>query len=114
MKRIIRLIFASLIIAFGLSADAFGQTKSKRYSINNRQQNQQQRLVRGIKSGELTARETYRLGREQYQIQRMETRFRRSGDGLSYREGVRLQRELNQTSRHIYKQKHDKQGYPRP
>ena len=107
------MIFASLIIAIGLSADTYGQTKSKRYSINGRQQHQQQRLVRGIKSGELTARETYRLSREQAQIQRMESRFRRSGDGLSYREGVKLQRELNQSSRHIYRQKHDSQDYPR-
>jgi len=46
----------------------------------------------------------------------MEDRFRDSGDGLSPRERVRLQRELNEASRHIYRQKHDRQDYdpPRP
>ncbi|MDQ3062269.1 MAG: hypothetical protein M3R14_05325, partial [Acidobacteriota bacterium] len=97
------------------SADAFAQTKFRpRNSINNRQQYQQKRIVRGVKSGELTAWETHRLGREQYQIHRMETRFRHSGEGLSNRERYRLQRELNQSSRHIYRQKHDRQDYPKP
>ncbi len=114
MKRITTLIFAALIIALGFSADTFAQTKFKPRSINNRQQHQQKRIEGGIKSGELTARETYRLTREQYQIRRMENRFRRSGDGLSWREKYRLQGELNQSSRHIYKQKHDRQDYQYP
>lgn len=114
MKRITTLIFAALIIALGFSADTFAQTKYRPRSINNREQRQQKRVVRGVKSGELTARETYRLEREQYQIRRLESRFRRSGDGLSNRERYRLQRELNQSSRHIYKQKHDKQDYQYP
>ena len=66
-----------------------------------------------MKSGELTARESARIAREQVQINRMEKRFRSSGDGLSNRERVRLQREMNQASRHIYRQKHDRQDYPR-
>jgi len=114
MKRIVSLIFASLVIGMGFSAIAFGQDRRLPRSINHRQQHQQKRIVQGIRSGELTARETYRLGREQYQIKRMEARFRRSGDGLSYREGIKLQRALNKSSRHIYKQKHDGQSYPRP
>lgn len=113
MKKIISLIFASLVVVFGLTPDSFGQTNKPR-SINNRQQHQQRRIVRGVKSGELTYKETYRLGREQNQIRRMESRFRHSGGGLSHREYYRLQRELNQSSRHIYRQKHDKQDYPRP
>jgi len=113
MKRITTLILASLIIALGFSADAFAQTKSRPRSVNNREQRQQNRIVRGVKSGELTARETYRLGRKQYQIRRLESRFRRSGNGLSNRERYRLQRELNQSSRHIYRQKHDRQDYPK-
>ncbi len=114
MKRIITLIFASLIIALGFSADTFAQTKFRPRSINNRQQHQQKRIVSGVKSGELTAKETYRLESEQYQIHRKEVRFRHSGDGLSHRERYRLQRQLNQSSRHIYKQKHDRQDYQYP
>lgn len=111
MKKITGLIFAAFIVLCGLAADSYAQKRPR--SINNRQERQQERIVQGIKSGELTARETYRLSREQYQIQRMENRFRRSGDGLSNRERLRLQRELNQSSRRIYRQKHDRQDYPR-
>jgi allophanate hydrolase subunit 2 len=114
MKKIISLIFAALLVVCGLAVSDFAQTKSRPYSINHRQQRQQKRIIQGIKSDELTARETYRLTREQYQIRRMKNRFRRSGDGLSWREKYKLQRELNQASRHIYKQKHDKQNYQYP
>ena len=115
MKRILGLIFASLVMVFGLSAqDSFGQSKTKKWSVNSREQRQQKRIVSGIKSGELTAKETFKLGREQYKIRRMEDRFKDSGDGLSWKERYKLQRELNQSSRHIYKQKHDKQDYPKP
>lgn len=113
MKKINILIFAAFIVLSGLSANSFAQSKSKPWSINNRESRQQKRIFRGIKSGELTARETYRLERNQYQIRRLESRYRKSGNGLSWREKYRLQRELNQSSRRIYRQKHDKQDYPR-
>lgn len=115
MKKIIYLMFAALIVAVGLSADSFAQTKKTNpWSINNRQQRQQTRIVRGVKSGELTAKETYRLEKQQVQLRRAEARFRKSGDGLSWREKYILQNRLNQSSRNIYRQKHDKQDYQNP
>lgn len=44
----------------------------------------------------------------------MENRYRNSGDGLSNRERARLEYELSQSSRHIRRQKNDRQDYPRP
>ena len=115
MKKIIGLIFASLMIVVGLSADSFAQTKnSKSWSVNNREQRQQKRIYQGIKSGELTARETYRLEKQQARIHRTEARYRASGDGLSWREKYKLQHKLNQSSRNIRRQKHDKQDYQYP
>lgn len=110
MKTIVAMSFAIAVCLLTLTADASAQTGR---GINARQDNQRSRIVNGVRSGELTARETGRLAREQVQIRRMEQRFRRSGDGLSGRERVRLQREMNQASRHIYRQKHDRQDYPR-
>ena len=111
MLTILTISFGVLMcLAFAVS-DASAQ---RRGSINERQQNQRQRIGSGVRSGELTARETARLAREQAQIHRMESRFRRSGDEFTNRERYRLQRELNQSSRHIYRQKHDRQDYPRP
>ena len=107
---------AALFVFFGLSLEANAQGRTRRASINQREHNQAVRIRNGVRSGELTARETGRLVREQVQIRRMEDRFRDSGDGLSPRERLRLQRELNEASRHIYRQKHDRQDYdpPRP
>lgn len=111
MKKSLGLIFASIIVVFGLAATSFAQ-KPKTWQVNKRQHHQQGRIYNGVNSGELTRREAYRLEREQYQINRMERRFRNSGDGLSSRERVRLAREQNQASRHIYRQKHDNQDRP--
>lgn len=111
MKTILGISFGILVCFAALATDASAQGNR---GINNRQQNQRQRIANGVRSGELTYRETSRLAREQVQVRRMEYRFRRSGDGLSSRERARLQHEMNQASWHIYRQKHDRQDYPRP
>ncbi len=111
MRTILSISFGVLLcLAFAVS-DASAQ---RRYSINERQQNQRERIAGGIRSGELTARETGRLAREQAQVYRMERRLRASGDEFTRRERLRVQHQLNQSSRHIYRQKHDRQDYPRP
>ncbi|HST37726.1 MAG TPA: hypothetical protein VLK25_14000 [Allosphingosinicella sp.] len=78
--------------------------------INQRQGHQQQRIVRGVGSGELTARETYRLERQQAHINRYEARSRADGPGLTWRERYRLERMQDRASRNIHRQKHDGQG----
>lgn len=109
MRTILGICFGVLVCLGATATEASAQ----RRGINERQQNQQQRMMRGMRSGELTIRETARLAREQAQIRRMESRFRDSGNGLSNRERHRLQYELHQSSWHIYGQKHDNQDYPR-
>jgi len=111
MRTILTISFGILVCLAFAASDASAQ---RRGHINQRQQNQRERIGNGVRSGELTARETARLAREQAHIYRMESRFRRSGDEFTNRERYRLQRELNQSSRHIYRQKHDRQDYPRP
>ena len=78
-------------------------------SINRREHRQIQRITQGVRSGELTNRETARLLTEQAYIRAEEYRFRHSGNGLSARERLRLQHDLNRASRDIYRQKHDAQ-----
>lgn len=114
MKTILFSVTGAVALMFMMSADSAAQRISKPGGINGRQQNQRQRIKQGVRSGELTGRETGRLVAEQVHINRMENRFRSSGDGLSNRERVRLHRELNQSSRHIYRQKHDSQGQGAP
>ncbi|MGH9850199.1 MAG: hypothetical protein ACREBD_10105 [Blastocatellia bacterium] len=78
-------------------------------SINDRERNQQQRIRQGVRSGELTRHEALRLEREQARIRLAEARARRSGGEFTPRERARIQRELNQSNRHIRRQKHDRQ-----
>ena len=64
-------------------------------NINQRQERQQDRIAEGIENGSLTARESARIESQEARINRQETRFRASGDGLSPRERARLESELS-------------------
>ena len=77
--------------------------------INARQGRQTARIKQGVRSGELTRRETQRLAAEQASIRTQEAFYRRSGGEFTARERARIQRELQQSNRHIYRQKHDAQ-----
>ena len=81
---------------------------SRTPGINRREANQKHRIQQGVRSGELTRRETARLAAEQARIRAMERRARANGE-VTARESARLQRQLNQSSRHIYQQEHDRQ-----
>ena len=111
MKKIISGVFA-LGIVIGTAGIAAAQETGRRGShprnINERQDHQQDRIGGGVRSGELTNREILRLEREQYQIQRLEGRLRNSGDTFTKRERARVRGELNQSSRHIYRAKHNR------
>jgi hypothetical protein len=78
-------------------------------SVNGRQIRQRERIRQGVRSGELTRRETLRLRAEQRGLRAEERFYRRTGPGLSRSERRDLQRDLNRTSRDIYRQKHDRQ-----
>lgn len=78
-------------------------------SINERERYQQRRIREGIRSGELTRAEAARLEAQQARIRRDEARARRSGGEFTTRERLRVQRELNRSSRNIHRQNHDRQ-----
>ncbi|MGE0131253.1 MAG: hypothetical protein AB7U82_24495 [Blastocatellales bacterium] len=88
---------------------AAGLAQGHRYGVNRRERNQQHRIRQGVRSGELTRVEAARLEREQARIRLAEARARRSGGDFTLRERARIQRGLNQSSRRIYRQKHDRQ-----
>lgn len=76
--------------------------------VDQRQANQQRRIDQGVASGQLTPRETFRMERQQQRIANAETRAK--ADGVVTRQERRhLQHKQNQASRHIYRQKHDRQ-----
>ena len=77
-------------------------------TINQRERRQQARIWQGYRSGDLTPREFRRLEREQAFIRRSEARARRDCN-FTARERMRIQREQNRASRHIFRQRHDRQ-----
>jgi len=77
-------------------------------SIDDKQDTQKDRITQGIKSGELTANEAWRLGNKQRSIYKKERRFKADGT-FTRRERAVIHRDLLKSSGSIYKQKHDRQ-----
>jgi hypothetical protein len=74
--------------------------------VERRQDRQEQRIAGGVRSGELTARETRTLIRQQGRIEMHESRA--SADGVvTARERVRLDAQQDHASRAIYRKKHN-------
>jgi CRISPR/Cas system-associated endoribonuclease Cas2 len=85
------------------------QDRNPNNSINERQQNQRERIQQGVRSGELTPVEAARIRNQEAQIRLNEARARQSGGEFTPQERARIQRQLNRESRRIYRQKHDAQ-----
>ena len=76
--------------------------------VDNRQVNQQDRIANGVKSGQLTAGEAQHLEKNQAAIQRQKRAdMKANGGHLTKAEQNQLNREQNQQSRAIYRDKHN-------
>ena len=76
--------------------------------IDQKQQDQKNRIVQGVNSGELTGKETWGLGKQQGKIYHKEQRFKSDGQ-FTRRERAVIHRDLLKSSKSIYGQKHDRQ-----
>ena len=76
--------------------------------IDQRQANQEQRIDQGIASGQLTDRETNRLNQQQEHINKIEDKAKADGV-VTKKERARVGHAQDRTSRHIARQKHDRQ-----
>lgn len=85
-----------------LSTTAFGG------EIQQRKENQQQRIGQGVESGQLTARETANLENKETRLNR-ETRDMREDNGgkLTAKDRAQINRQQNRLSRNIYRDKHN-------
>lgn len=98
--------FILSLLATALALPAFAQTQPK--GVDQRQQRQEQRIQQGIQSGQLTPQEAARLQAEQTRIRNEEAAMKADGK-LDPVERRKLQRDLDRSSRHIAKEKHDRQ-----
>jgi len=97
--------FAALLAG---SALMVAQSATASTTINQRKENQQDRIAQGVHSGQLTAGETARLERQERGINREERGMRAQDNGRLTRQDRRtLNHQQNQESRRIYRDKHN-------
>ena len=108
MKRILSAVTVMTILMSGI---AYAQTNTP--VINERQANQEQRIDQGIESGQLNEQEANRLNRQQERINKMEGRAKSDGV-MTKRERARISAAQHRASRHIAREKHDRQGNRHP
>jgi hypothetical protein len=79
-------------------------------SINERKENQQDRIANGVQSGELTAAETKHIEKKESELNQEERDMRKLDNGhLTAADKATLNQQQNKLSKDIYKQKHDAQ-----
>ena len=77
-------------------------------TIHQRKENQQDRIAQGVKSGQLTAGETSHLEKQESAINHEEKAMRAQDNGhLTKADRKLINKQQNQESRRIYKDKHN-------
>jgi hypothetical protein len=75
-------------------------------TIQQRKDNQQERIGQGMESGQLTAGEAARIEKQESRLNRQERRMKADGN-FTRSERQRIQKKQNALSREIYREKHD-------
>src|SRR5262245_4356760 len=98
-----------LVIA-GLPGVAAAQTPDTASTprIDKRQQNQEKRIEKGAQTGQLTDKEKARLDKGQARVQKAEDKAMADGK-MTKKERAHIEHMQDKQSKHIYKEKHDKQ-----
>ena len=78
--------------------------------VNARQEIQKDRIKQGVKSGELTKKETYTLAQKEARFAKFEKRLKEDSS-LSAEERAKLQKYLKILSADIHQQKHDEEDH---
>lgn len=101
--------FASIALAATLALTPLAVlAQAPPHDINQRKDNQQDRIAQGVKSGQLTAGETGRLEHQERGINREERGMRAQDNGHLTRQDRRtLNHQQNVESRRIHRDKHN-------
>jgi len=113
MKKLVQATFMITLGAFSLGmlaqdAQPTADPAKKPATINQRKDNQQQRIGEGVENGSLTAGEASKLEHKEAALNREKKKMKSDGS-LSPAERAKLQRQQNGLSKQIYNQKHDAQ-----
>src|SRR5258707_14529012 len=93
-----------------LATPAFAQTapSTTAPTIQQRKENQQDRIANGAQSGQLTAGETSNLEKKEAGLNKEERNMRKTDDGhLTAGDRATLNRQQNRLSNNIYRDKHN-------
>jgi len=104
MKKMMLAVSGMTLLMIGM---AFAEAKTP--VIDQRQANQEKRIDQGIASGQLNEREANRLNKQQEHINKMEDRAKSDGV-MTKKERARIVAAQDRASRHIAREKHDRQG----
>jgi hypothetical protein len=75
--------------------------------VDNRLENQKDRVAQGVKNGTLTKQQAHSLARNDHRIANQEKKdMAANGGHLTKQDQTRLNRELNKNSKKIYNEKH--------
>lgn len=112
MKTMTPMMSVAVVAGLVFAATSIGaQAGTRDPRANARQHNQSARIQQGVRSGELTRRETRGLAEGQRDVRQLERAYKSDGT-LTGAERRDLHHEQNQASRDIYQQKHDAQERP--
>jgi hypothetical protein len=99
MKRIV----LTLTIGAMLAGSMFAQDR-----IQDRKENQQDRIANGVKNGSLTPRETANLENKEARLnQEIRHDRKQNGGNLTNKQKAQVNRQQNRLSKNIYRDKHD-------
>lgn len=100
---------AMFAVALGaISIGAIAQNTAPSPVINQRKDNQQERIGNGVENGSLTAGEATRLEKKETRINREEKRMKSDGN-FTAAERAKVRNQQSHVSKQIYNQKHDAQ-----
>lgn len=102
MKRTFITLTAAVLMTTGLAVAQDNRT------VNQRRENQQDRIAQGVRSGQLTARETAHLESREARVNHEIRNDRLAHNGhLTARERAQVNRQQNRMSKSIYRDKHN-------
>jgi predicted transglutaminase-like cysteine proteinase len=94
--------------AFAQTAQPLPQERGQA-RIDAREARQEQRIDKGVASGQLTQREANRMDRGQAKVNNMEQRALANDGKIGKKEAHRIEHAQDMQSKRIYAQKHDRQ-----
>jgi hypothetical protein len=99
------IIAAAVAAIFALPGYALAQSTPR---VDKRQENQDERIERGLEKGQLTKKEARRLEKGQDRVENLEENALEDGK-VTKREKRRIEKAQDKQSERIYNQRHDEQ-----